>query len=364
MMAAAPSPHEVVWDLSTVGFAARCLHVVAELGIADHVGSTAAVPVGALAAACDTDPDALDRVLRLVAAHGVFERTADGYRHTSSSLLLRSDDPMSMRPFARMMGLPLVWDSLTELERSVRTGRPGLEVQEPKGMWAYLQDRPAEAEVFGRAMTAKAAADVGGVLGSYDFTRFETIADIGGGRGHLLRAVLDAVPGTLGILFELPEVIDTLDVGHPRMATIAGDFFVDALPAADAYVLMEVLHDWPDDECVAVLTAIRRAAPTGAILLIVEGVLADEQCRPASRHPRRRHARGHRWARTHPRTAGGAVRPVGVRPPADRRDGWSDADRRGAADLTGTDCTVDTCVLAARRTRVAPTRMRSAGSRR
>ena len=182
-----------------------------------------------------------------------------------------------MRAFARMMGLPLIWGSLTELERSVRTGRPGLEVLEPKGIWAYLQDRPAEAEVFGRAMTAKAGADVDAVLGSYDFTRFETIADIGGGRGHLLRAVLDAVPGAVGILFELPEVIDTLDVRHPRMTTTAGDFFVDALPAADAYVLMEVLHDWPDDECVAVLTAIRRAASTGATLLVVEGVIADER---------------------------------------------------------------------------------------
>jgi hypothetical protein len=270
-----PLPHETVWDLSTVGFATRCLHVAAEVGVADHVNETP-VPVGVLAAACDVDANALDRVLRLLAAHGVFDRCAEGYRHTPSSRLLRTDDPASMRPFVQMMGLPLVWGSLSELERSVRTGRPGLESQEPKGIWAYLQDRPAEAEVFGRAMTAKAGADVAAVLSAYDFARFETIADIGGGRGHLLRALLDAAPGVAGILFDLPQVIDTLDVAHPRMATVAGDFFVDALPSADAYVLMEVLHDWADDECVAILSAIGRAASTGATLLVIESVIDDE----------------------------------------------------------------------------------------
>jgi hypothetical protein len=58
---------------------------------------------------------------------------------------------------------------------------------------------------------------------------------------------------------------------------VAGDFFVDVLPAADAYVLMEVLHDWADEECVAILSAVRRAAPPGATLLIIEGVLGPDQ---------------------------------------------------------------------------------------
>lgn len=87
-----PLPHEIVWDLSTAGVAARCLHVVATLGVADHLNATP-VPVATLAAACEADPDALDRVVRLLAARGVFERTADGYRPTPASKLLRSDHP-------------------------------------------------------------------------------------------------------------------------------------------------------------------------------------------------------------------------------------------------------------------------------
>ena len=224
-----PQPHEEVLGLCTAGFAARCLHIVADLGVADHIDD-APSPIGTLAAACEVDADALGRVLRLLSAYGIFERHPDGYRHTPSSRLLRSDHPQSLRPFARMMGLPVIWGSLTALEHSVRTGRPGLETLEPKGFWAYLQDHPAEADIFGRAMTAKSGAEIAAVLAAYDFSRFATIADIGGGRGHLLRAVLDATPAANGVLFDLPEVIHTLDVEHPRMTTTAGDFFTDAFP--------------------------------------------------------------------------------------------------------------------------------------
>jgi hypothetical protein len=144
-------------------------------------------------------------------------------------------------------------------------------------LWPYLQEHPGEAEVFGQAMTAKAAADTAAILAAYDFARFSTIADIGGGRGHLLRAVLDGVPGAGGVLFDLPQVIGSLDVHHDRLTPQAGDFFVDPLPAADAYVLMEVIHDWGDAECVAILDAIRRAAPSGATVLVIEDVMPDDR---------------------------------------------------------------------------------------
>lgn len=127
-------------------------------------------------------------------------------------------------------------------------------------------------------MTAKAGAEVAAVLAGYDFRPFGTIADIGGGRGHLLRAVLDAAPTAEGILFDLPEVINTVgDENQQRLTAVAGDFLVDALPVADAYVLMEVLHDWADQECITILNAIRRAAPANSTLLIVEGVIPEER---------------------------------------------------------------------------------------
>ena len=272
-------PHEIVWTLINDFVSSRSLQVVAELGVADHIGDEP-VSVDQLAAACCVDPDALDRVLHLLASQGTFARDADGYRHTEASRLLCTEHPMSMRAFARMMGMPVIRASFDHLEHSVRTGSPAIELTAAGGLWAYLMAHPEEAQIFGQAMTGKAAADTAAVLGAYDFGRFDTIADIGGGRGHLLRAVLDAVPAAEGILFDLPDVIGTLDIGRDRLTARAGDFFVDPLPRADVYLLMEVIHDWADAEAGAILTAIRRAASPGARVLVIENVLGNLESDP------------------------------------------------------------------------------------
>jgi hypothetical protein len=126
------------------------------------------------------------------------------------------------------------------------------------------------------AMLAKAQADVAAVLAAYDFGSFTTIADICGGQGHLLRAVLDAIPTATGVLFDLPGVIESVPQSQ-RLTRHPGDFFGDSLPRADAYMLMEVLHDWPDREASASLQAIRRAANPGAVVLIIESVMSEAQ---------------------------------------------------------------------------------------
>lgn len=274
-------PDEIIWTLSYGVVASKCLHVIAALGVADQIGNDP-VSTSELASRCGADADALERMLRLMAAHGIFEHDGAGFRHTPASRLLRSDHPMSMRALAAMMGLPIFAATLDRLEHSALTGRPAIETVEPKGLWAYLQDHPDEARTFDHAMTAKAAADIGAVLGAYDFSRYATIADIGGGRGRLLRTILKAVPTASGVLFDRPQVIEALDSTHDRLTLQAGDFFVDPLPAADAYVLMDVIHDWPDAECVAILRAIRAAASTGANALIIEKVLPENGGDPQS----------------------------------------------------------------------------------
>jgi hypothetical protein len=253
--------------------------VVAELGVADHIDDQS-VPVAQLARRVGADEDALDRMLSLLAAHGIFERDGDRYVHTPASRLLRTDHPMSMRAFPQMNGLPVFTTAFANLEHSVRTGAPAIETVDPGGLWAYLDDHPDEAQIFAGAMTARAKGDIAVVLAAYDFGSFELIADIAGGRGHLLEAVLDATPRTRGILFELPSVVANVLTRHPRLATVAGDFFADPLPAADGYLLMEILHDWSDDDCVRILSAIRRAAAPGARLLVIEEILSDRGSDP------------------------------------------------------------------------------------
>jgi O-methyltransferase domain len=162
-------------------------------------------------------------------------------------------------------------------ERTVRTGLPAAATIAPGGMWGYYAAHPDERAILNAAMVGKAHGAVAAIMAAYDFSGFGRIGDIGGGRGHLLQAVLNATPTAKGVLFDLPQVIeDAAALASERLALQAGDFFRDALPSCDAYLLMEVIHDWGDAEAVAILQAIRRAAPSQATLLLIEQLLPDD----------------------------------------------------------------------------------------
>ena len=271
-----PTPHEVVMQMSAAWLLSRCLHVAADLGVADALEETPRT-AAALAQATGAHPQALERTLRLLSAHGVFATREGMVSHTPASLLLRADHPQSLRSLVRMFGLPFNQGAYGFLEHSLRTGRPAVEKVAPAGMFTYLADRPEEARIFGEAMTAKAHGHVASILGAYDFSGFHVIGDIGGGHGHLLRAVLERTPAARGVLFDLPNALgEVADLASERLALQPGDFFRDPLPACDAYLLMEVIHDWGDEEATAILEAVRAAAPAHARLLVIEQLVPDE----------------------------------------------------------------------------------------
>ena len=269
-------PRHTALQLATGYWDSRCLHVIAALGVADHIGERAESPE-ALAQAVGAHPQALARVLRALAAHGVFEEVGGAFRHTATSRLLRSDHPQSLRAFVGMMGMPVHWEAYGKLEHSVRTGESAMSCIAPGGTFQYFATHPEEARLFDDAMTAKSHEQIDSVLRVYDFSGFKCIADIGGGRGHLLRAVLAANPGLTGVLFDLPHVIEALasSPSSERLRLRSGSFFTDPLPACDAYLLMSVIHDWGDPEATAILGAVRRAAPAHAKVLLLEMLLPD-----------------------------------------------------------------------------------------
>ncbi len=269
------SPFDTVQQVAGGYCLARCLHVVADLGVADFL-DTAPRTAAELARDLGADPDALARILRLLSAHGIFEAEGDTFRHSPASQLLRSDHPQSMRAFARMIGLPVNWTLYGAMEHSVRTGHPATESVLPEGYWNYLTTHPREGLVFNQAMEGKAHGQVAGIVASYDFSDFRTIADIGGGHGHLLRAIIDASPQANGVLFDLPKVVEeAADTASARITLQGGDFFRDELPSCDAYTAMDIIHDWDDAKALAILKAIRRAAPTAAKLLLLETMVSE-----------------------------------------------------------------------------------------
>jgi hypothetical protein len=256
----------------------RCLHAVAELGIADALGDS---PRSAeeLARDTGTHAGAVARALRVLSAEGIFEARDGAWGHTPASRLLRSDHPQSMRSFVRMIGLPVYWRGFEYFADALRTGESVQEKVVPGGYWKYLSENPEASRLFDEAMMGKAAGQVAGILKSYNFSGFRTIADIGGGRGHLLAAVLQATPRAQGILFDQPHVTAAAQAAgmeSERLRLRPGNFFTDALPSADCYLIMQVIHDWSDSEAARILSAIRKAAVPGTKLLLIECIVPEE----------------------------------------------------------------------------------------
>jgi len=141
------NPFQTVMQLATGYWVPRCLHLVAELGVADRLAETPET-AETLAKAVNADPQALARVLRALAAYDVFEEVDGRFRHSPASRLLRTDHPQSQRSFVRMMGLPVHWAAYGELEYSIRTGRAAMTRITPGGTFEYFAAHPAESRIF------------------------------------------------------------------------------------------------------------------------------------------------------------------------------------------------------------------------
>lgn len=269
------NPVESLLQLSAGYYVSRALHAVAELGVADALGDTPQ-PTASLAKTIGADAGALDRVLRLLALYGIFDCDDGVVGHTVPSRLLRQDHPQSMRSLVRMFGLQGFWTAVGELESAIRTGEPSANRALPGGIWGYLKQNTEASRIFGQAMTGKAQGHIAAILQVYDFSGFRVIADVGGGHGHLIQAIVAATPGVQGVLFDQPQVVkEAAVVASERLRIVGGDFFHDVLPEADGYILMEVIHDWDDDASRRILGAVRRAAPAQAKLLLIEALLPN-----------------------------------------------------------------------------------------
>jgi hypothetical protein len=230
----------------------------------------------ALAAATGCDADALERFLSALAACDIFERLPDGrLRRSAISRCLRADAPMSGAPSAQLQGMPIYQVALANLEHTLRAGRPATEAAAPDRFFAYLRRHPEEARIFDTAMTSIMAADDRAIVGDYDFSHSKNIADIGGGQGALLRAILERAENVQAILFDLPDVVAGA-VARDRLQTQCGDFLRDLLPPADLHVLKLILHDWPDAAALKILAAVRRASRVGGKLLVIEALMTEE----------------------------------------------------------------------------------------
>ncbi|WAC93618.1 methyltransferase [Mycobacterium sp. Aquia_213] len=274
-------PPAVMMELILNAWVAQAIATAADLGVADALengplsGDQLADRVGA-------DPDALRRLMRALIGIGIFRQRSDGrYALTPLADTLRTDAPVSMAGLARWVGSPQHREHWSHLTDAIRTGDPVVPQLRGKPAFEYLADEAELGGIFNSAMTSVSEFATVPLTAAYDFSAFGTIVDVGGGHGRLLAAILDTAPNSRGVLFDLPEVV----AGAPellrkyavddRVRIEEGSFFDSAPEGGDAYVLKNVIHDWPEEDAVRILTNIRTAARTGARLLLCEFVIPD-----------------------------------------------------------------------------------------
>jgi hypothetical protein len=271
------SPKQKLLQMLMAYWTSQAIHVVAKLGIADLVKDG---PKSAddLAKATKTHARSLYRVLRALASVGIFaedERGRFGLTDMARCLL---DEHGSQRAVAIMMGEEH-YASWAHLMYSVQTGKPAFDHVFGKPIFDYLSEHSEQAKIFDAAMTGFHGEETPTMIDAYDFGRFKTVVDVGGGNGTVLSAILRKHPGVNGILFDLEGVVGRAKENLAkaglanRCQTIAGSFFKSICPGGDAYVMRHIIHDWTDEQCRTILGNIRKVIPSAGKLLVIEMVI-------------------------------------------------------------------------------------------
>jgi hypothetical protein len=253
----------------------RAVYVTAELGIADLLAD-GPMTAAQLAQITQTHEPSLYRVLRLLASLGVLTaRDNHAFSLTVLGERLRADVPASMRSWAMLVESLGGIRAFEPIIETVRTGTPGVDLAHGMNIFDFIATHPRLAQGFQAAMSERTAAFAPSVAADYDFSRTRSVADIGGGKGTLLAAILRAHGHLRGVLFDRPavaaEAAAVLRAAgvDGRCEIVAGDFFDGLPPGADRYIVANVLHDWDDARSVRILNACRQAmAPEGRVLIV------------------------------------------------------------------------------------------------
>jgi hypothetical protein len=184
-----------------------------------------------------------------------------------------------MRALVLFCGEPFYLQAWQEILYSIQTGKPAWDKVHGMAVFDYYRQHPEDARIFDEAMTSLSWAEAHAVVRAFDFSRFRTLVDVGGGHGMLLTTILHAHPQLHGILFDQPQVVEgarshiASEALTPRCDVVAGDFFQAMPRGGDAYMLKSIIHDWDDEHSVAILTNCRQAMTAEARLLVIETVV-------------------------------------------------------------------------------------------
>jgi O-methyltransferase domain len=260
----ARAPEAQLWDLLRGALGTRALAIVSDLGVAEALAGGPR-PVRELASEVGADSDTLYRLLRALASDGVFAEEEPGvFRNTEASERLRD---AGWGAFAHLFGSSF-YQAGGDLDASGKSPFPDLFETD---FWAWLAANPGERALFDRAMAQGSEERVERLAG-LEWRGDETVVDVGGGNGSLLVELLKLRPGLRGIVFDLPETVRDEAALGDRIEFVEGSFY-ETVPPGDVYVLSRIIHDYDDEQALAVLRTIGAAAAPGSRLVLLEAVV-------------------------------------------------------------------------------------------
>ncbi len=268
-------PKVALLQMITGFWISQAIYVAAKLGIADLM-KDGPKSSNAIAKSTETSPREIFRLLRFLSSAGIFAEADDGhFELTPLAECLQTGVPDSLRSLAIMYGEE-TYQAWGGVLHSIKTGETAFNHVHKSGVFQYLAQHPESAVVFNQAMTEFTAEESTAVITAYDFSKFDKIVDVGSGQGSFISAILMANPKLKGILFDLPQVVEGAKMhieaaGSAERCEVKGGDFFEAVPnGGDAYILKNILVNWDDEQCIALLKNCHRAMAENGKLLIIE----------------------------------------------------------------------------------------------
>ncbi|ARF74184.1 methyltransferase [Kitasatospora albolonga] len=272
---------DLIGRLAFGSMAAQTLRAAVRLGVVELLGD-APRRAADVAADAGAGHQPMTRLLRALTGLGLLrEHAPDSFAVTPAGALLHPGRPDSLASFVRMFTEPAIVRAWERLDDSVRTGEIAFDTAFGTDFFSHLAQHPELSADFNAAMSQATSETSATLPHAFDFGRYASVTDVGGGNGTLLAGVLAAHPGLIGVVLDTAEGLagapDTMARRglEGRYSLVAGDFFRSVPAGSELYLMKSVLHDWTDDQVVTILSNCRKVLPPGGLVLIVEPVLPE-----------------------------------------------------------------------------------------
>ncbi|MGB2682205.1 MAG: methyltransferase [Candidatus Competibacter sp.] len=283
-----PPPFRLL-QIGSAFWQSRALYVATRLDIATALGD-ARLTAEEIAVRVAATPDALYRLLRMLAAAGIFEEVAPRiFANNRLSTYLRTDEPHNVRAMILMHNADAMsrpW--YEQLEQSIKTGEVPFELAHGQPLFEYMNQHPDFDALFAQAMDSVEALAGDSFARDFDWGRFARIIDVGGANGSKSITLLKHHSHLQAVVVDRALVIEGAKqswVGRESPDLLARLQFqvgnlLEAVPQAvndkDLYLLSAILHGFDDENSGVILRNLAKAVgATGARVAIMEVVMAD-----------------------------------------------------------------------------------------